>query len=281
MPYNLLSQFCPPVILTALDAGDEIMKIYHGEDFHVEYKDDKSPLTLADKAANSLIMKRLQMLWDLPVISEESQSIPQDVRSKWTNYWLVDPLDGTKEFIKRNGEFTVNIALIENGEPIFGVVYAPALETLYFGAHRCGARKAVRGIDFNSREDLVAKLTDTDHNFTHLPLPYDPERPFTVVASRSHCNVETTDFIERLEVERGPATRVSIGSSLKLCLVAEGSADVYPRIAPTMHWDTAAAHAVVVAAGGQVLDYNTNEPLTYQSSTLANPFFVAYSRDFT
>ena len=281
MPHNLLSQFCPPVILTALDAGDEIMKIYRGEDFQVEYKEDKSPLTLADKAANDLIMKRLQMLWDLPVISEESQSIPQDVRAKWTNYWLVDPLDGTKEFIKRNGEFTVNIALIENGEPIFGVVYAPALETLYFGAHRCGARKAVRGIDFTSREDLVAKLTDTDHNFTALPLPYDPERPFTVVASRSHCNVETTDFIERLEVERGPATRVSIGSSLKLCLVAEGTADVYPRIAPTMHWDTAAAHAVVIAAGGDVVDFNTNEPLTYQSSTLANPFFVAYSRDFT
>ena len=280
MPHNLLKQFCPPVILTALDAGEEIMKIYHGEDFQVEYKEDKSPLTIADKAANELIMKRLQMLWDLPVVSEESQAIPQDIRSKWTQYWLVDPLDGTKEFIKRNGEFTVNIALIDHGEPIFGVVYAPALDTLYFGAHRCGARKAVRGTDFETREELVAKLTDPDHNFTHLPLLFEEKRPFTVVASRSHCNVETTDFIERLEQEHGPATRVSIGSSLKLCLVAEGSADVYPRIAPTMHWDTAAAHAVVLAAGGDVLDFTTNEPLRYDTSTLSNPFFVAYSRDF-
>lgn len=278
MPLSLLEHFCPPVILTALDAGAEIMNIYQG-DFDVEYKQDNTPLTAADKASNTLIMQRLQMLWDLPVISEESREVPYETRSQWPLFWLVDPLDGTKEFVKRNGEFTVNIALVQNGEPIYGVVYAPVPGTLYFGSVGHGARKATRGIDFASREDLVAKLTDPEHNFPALPLPAT-DRPFTVVASRSHCNVETTDFIERLEVDHGPANRVSIGSSLKLCLCAEGAADVYPRLAPTMHWDTAAAHAVVAAAGGTVCQFNTDIPLRYDGASLVNPFFVVTRKGF-
>lgn len=279
MPFQLLQQFCPPVVLAALDAGDEIMKIYAGE-IEVEYKDDKSPLTAADKASNAVIMERLQMLWNLPVISEESKEVPYEIRSKWPEFWLVDPLDGTKEFIKRNGEFTVNIALVQHGEPIYGVVYAPVPGTLYVGAKGYGAFKATRGIDFKDRDDLAAKLTDAEHVFHKLPLERQDDRPFTVVASRSHCTVETTDFIERLELEHGKAERVSIGSSLKLCLVAEGAADVYPRIAPTMHWDTAAAHAVVAAAGGRVLQYQTEEPLRYDSNSLVNPYFVVTGKDF-
>lgn len=275
MPFAQLEHYCPPVIMAVLDAGEAILGIYEsGEDVEVEYKADQSPLTAADRASHALLMERLQQLWDLPVLSEESREVPWERRGQWESYWLVDPLDGTKEFIRRNGEFTVNVALVSRGVPVYGVVYAPVPGLLYFGAAGHGARRAVRGVDYADRDGLAARLTDAERAFPSLPLAQEAGRPFTVVASRSHGNVETTDFIERLEADHGPARRVSVGSSLKLCLCAEGTADVYPRLAPTMHWDTAAAQAIVAAAGGQVTQYGTEDELAYGGPSLVNPYFV-------
>ena len=275
MPFAQLEHYCPPVIMAVLDAGEAIMGIYEsGEDVEVEYKADQSPLTAADRASHALLMERLQQLWDLPVLSEESREVPWERRGQWESYWLVDPLDGTKEFIRRNGEFTVNVALVSRGVPVYGVVYAPVPGLLYFGAAGHGARRAVRGVDYADRDGLAARLTDAERAFPSLPLAQEAGRPFTVVASRSHGNVETTDFIERLEADDGPARRVSVGSSLKLCLCAEGTADVYPRLAPTMHWDTAAAQAIVAAAGGRVTQYGTEDELAYGGPSLVNPYFV-------
>ena len=278
---HILEHFCPPVILTAYDAGAEILRIYHGEDFEIQLKADNSPLTAADKAAHNLIMERLQQLYDFPVLSEESKEIPYETRSAWTTYWLVDPLDGTKEFIKRNSEFTVNIALIHEGRPVYGVVFAPALGLFYVGAKGHGAFRFKQGDDFANRTELAEKLHDIREHFQPIPQPRPQgEHQLRVVASRSHCNVETTDFIERLEETRGPAKLVSIGSSLKICLVADGSADVYPRIAPTMHWDTGAAQAVLEAAGGCLVQWDDHEPLRYDRPSLVNPYFVAYAHDW-
>ena len=275
MPFAQLEHYCPPVIMAVLDAGEAILGIYEsGEDVEVEYKADQSPLTAADRASHALLMERLQQLWDLPVLSEESREVPWERRGQWESYWLVDPLDGTKEFIRRNGEVTVNVALVSRGVPVYGVVYAPVPGLLYFGAAGHGARRAVRGVDYADRDGLAARLTDAERAFPSLPLAQEAGRPFTVVASRSHGNVETTDFIERLEADHGPARRVSVGSSLKLCLCAEGTADVYPRLAPTMHWDTAAAQAIVAAAGGRVTQYGTEDELAYGGPSLVNPYFV-------
>jgi 3'(2'), 5'-bisphosphate nucleotidase len=251
----------------ALRAGGAILEIYK-RDFDVEFKADESPLTEADKAAHCIICDALEDT-GLPILSEESKTVAYDVRKAWKKYWLVDPLDGTKEFIKKNGEFTVNIALIENGRPIMGVVYAPVLRTLYYGMAQSaegmeqGAWKATN-CSGKSVLDILNSAT---------PCPTCPPKPWRrrmlhapcsttlrVVASRSHCNEETTAFIQALEKEFGEADLVSSGSSLKLCLVAEGRADVYPRIAPTMEWDTAAAQAVVEASGGRVVKYDPAVP---------------------
>lgn len=273
---KIIASYCPPAVLAAYDAGEAIMEIYAGTDFDVQYKSDKSPLTAADKASNALIMERLQALWDIPVLSEESKEVPYEVRREWDLFWLVDPLDGTKEFIKRNGEFTVNIALIEHEKPVLGIVYAPVLGTMYLGAAGLGARKAQRGIDFSDRDGLAEALSHCD-DFPTLPLQ-QPPRNFRVVASRSHCNEETQTFIDTLSGKsRRPLELVSKGSSLKLCMVAEGDADVYPRLAPTMEWDTGAAQAVAEAAGCQVFDHSAGTPLKYNKPCLTNPFFTVYA----
>ncbi len=278
MPYkDIIRDFCPQAVLAAFDAGTAILEIYN-EGFSVEYKADKSPLTTADRASNAIIMERLQALWSLPVLSEESSHAPYETRREWPLFWLVDPLDGTKEFIKRNGEFTVNIALVFEGRPVFGVVYAPVLGSLYAGAAGQGARKAELGIDFKDRDSL-AELLHHGGLAALPPLPFTrpPAEKYRVVASRSHSNEATEEFISKLaaSVSR-PVERVSIGSSLKLCLVAEGAADVYPRLAPTMEWDTAAAQAVAEAAGCTVVDANTNTPLQYNKQCLTNPFFIVW-----
>ncbi|MEN8255395.1 MAG: 3'(2'),5'-bisphosphate nucleotidase CysQ [Verrucomicrobiota bacterium] len=254
-------------IKAAIEAGAAILEIYV-QDFEVEFKADESPLTSADKAAHNIIVQALETT-PYPVLSEESAEIVYEERKDWKTYWLVDPLDGTKEFIKKNGEFTVNIALIEDGRPVMGVVYAPVLQTLYCGmsAADCGtldvgsrmtAWKAT-GCAGKSVDEIIEQATPL--STSNIPRSTTQrEAPLRVVASRSHCNEETTAFIEALEDEFGSAERVSRGSSLKLCMVAEGSADIYPRIAPTMEWDTAAAHAVVAAAGGRVVKYDPAIP---------------------
>jgi|TARA_R110002020_G_scaffold191187_1_gene390916 3'(2'), 5'-bisphosphate nucleotidase len=251
-------------ILAAIAAGKEIMAIY-STDFDVEEKSDNSPLTIADKNANDVINTFLEKL-DIPIISEENKQTPYEIRKHWSRCWIVDPLDGTKEFVKRNGEFTVNIALIENGVPILGVIYVPVTKTLYYTA--ADATKALRCVVVEEDNMTIEKILDASEEIkptTHSTVA------LRVVGSRSHLNDETKRFIENL----GQQTEiVSKGSSLKFCLVAEGNADVYPRFAPTMEWDTAAGHAICRAVGLNVTIAETKEPLQYNKENLLNPYFL-------
>jgi len=261
--FNQLLKLC---IQAAFDAGNEILHFYNTV-FKIEIKSDNSPLTNADKAAHKVIAKALETT-NIPVLSEEGKSIPYETRKNWEYMWIVDPLDGTKEFIKHNDEFTVNIALIHNGHPILGVVYCPPFRTLYFGADDGkGAFKAT--IENYDSIDVEKEMAGS----IKLPL-INTDRKFTVVASRSHMSPETADFIEELKSQHGDIELISKGSSLKLCEVAEGSADVYPRFAPTSEWDTAAAHALVICSGGEVYQANTNTPLQYNKEDILNPWFV-------
>jgi 3'(2'), 5'-bisphosphate nucleotidase len=253
-------------IHAAYQGGLEILDVYNS-DFAVETKDDKSPLTLADKRAHLKIVDGLKAT-GLHVLSEEGRSIPYEERKAWKRFWMVDPLDGTKEFVKRNGEFTVNIALIEEGVPVGGVIYVPVKEDLYFGwlgggAYKISAFKQVDGADIDA---LVASAK-------RLP-QIDPMRNFTAVGSRSHMSAETEAFFEELKKEHGEIEVVSMGSSLKICLVAEGVADVYPRFAPTMEWDTAAGHAIAKAAGKEIIDRSTGKPMLYNKENLLNNWFI-------
>ncbi len=241
------------VTAVAHRAGDAILDVYSREDFGTTFKEGGSPLTLADRAANSVITRALAELTpDVPILSEESKAEPYDVRKSWKRLWIVDPLDGTKEFIKRNGEFTVNIALVEDGTPMLGVVYAPALRVTYYGVKGAGA--------FRLKDDVLARLSVSD---------YSRGGPLKVVASRSHRGPALDSFLEKV----GPYEALSMGSSLKFCLVAEGTAHIYPRLGPTMEWDTAAAQCVVEAAGGQVTDLEA-KALRYNKEDLLNPFFM-------
>ena len=236
----------------ALSAGQAIMEIYE-QDFEVEYKDDKSPLTIADKVSNEIICTKLQALYpQIPIISEENKQTEYEVRKDWEYYWCIDPIDGTKEFIKKNGEFTVNIALIHKNKPVLGVVYAPALGDLYYAKQGEGAFKNEQQLPLQKNEDP----SDTLH----------------VVASKSHLSQETQAFIDNLETEK--IEQVSIGSSLKLCMVATGEADIYPRLAPTMEWDIAAADAIVRESGKMTYQFESNEEVVYNKENLLNPWFV-------
>ena len=270
-----IHEFLGQAVAAAFDAGRAILRLY-ADVGKVEYKADRSPLTAADRAAHAVILAALSQPDGYPVLSEEGRETPLAERAAWHRFWLVDPLDGTKEFLKRNGEFTVNIALIEDGRPLLGVVCAPVPGTVYAGIVGVGAWKAEAGQHYGSPAELLAGASAPDMHWTRLPLAQTATAPpVRVVASRSHLNEDTRVFIAGVEAEHGPATLVSIGSSLKLCLIAEGSADVYPRLAPTSEWDTAAGQAVVEAAGGTVTDYATGSRLRYNKADLLNPFFVA------
>ncbi len=264
--------FLELVIRVSVQAGQEIMKIY-STDFDVEIKDDQSPLTVADKNANSVITEAL-LKTRLPILSEEGKQIPYNERSAWDRFWMVDPLDGTKEFIKKNGEFTVNIALIEKNAPSIGVIFAPALGTLYFGSPSTGSwiikDAAAKVTALNNEDKFLKRLCMLGKQ---LPVN-DSKRSYTAVASRSHLNEDTSKFIEQLRNEHGEVNFISSGSSLKICLVADGSADVYPRLAPTMEWDTAAGQAIALHAGCKVEQYVSKSPVVYNKEDLLNPFFV-------
>lgn len=265
-----------PAVAAAYDAAQAILRLYAGT-VAVQYKADQSPLTAADQASHDLIVAALaQLEAPLPVLSEESRETPYAERVGWERFWLVDPLDGTKEFLKRNGEFTVNIALVERGQPVLGVVLAPVRRTLYVGVRGWGAFKAEEGRQFRSRDELLAGVAEPlAAGWQKLPGTAALPGTVRVIASRSHESDETRAFIAGLAAERGQVELVSIGSSLKLCLVAEGAADVYPRLAPTMEWDTAAAQAVVEASGGVVVEHPSGQPLRCNKPNLLNPFFVA------
>ena len=251
-------------IQAALDGGAAILQVYHNETTEVELKGDESPLTQADLRSNAAIMKWLEKS-EHPVLSEEGKHLTFDERKHWSTLWIVDPLDGTKEFIKRNGEFTVNVALVESGRPVLGVVYVPVTGELYLGVNGQGAIKM---------ELDATVLFDDSHLNNARVLPMEMDRPFTAVGSRSHMNEETEAFLATYREKHGEVAILSKGSSLKMCMVAEGLADVYPRFAPTMEWDTAAGQAVVEAAGFAMLHKETRLPLEYNKRDLLNPHFI-------
>lgn len=232
----------------AIEAGEKIMEIYNSGDFGVEAKADNSPLTLADKASHNVIVEYLQST-EIPILSEEGRDIPFEERKNWDYFWMLDPLDGTKEFVKKNGEFTVNIALIHKSSVVLGVVYTPVIGDLYWALKGEGAFKNDQAIQV-----MAFNMTDS----------------LSVVASRSHLNAETQAFLELLNEPK----IVSKGSSLKFLMVAEGGAHLYPRYAPTMEWDTAAAQIIVEEAGGKVLIANTTEEVIYNKHNLLNPHFL-------
>ena len=253
--YNM--NLAKEVAKIAKKAGDAIMKIYdNSENFHVQHKADESPLTIADQEANEIICHHLENLAiKYPIISEENKSIDFEERKEYTHYWLVDPLDGTKEFIKRNGEFTVNIALVENQRPVLGVVYAPVLEEMYFAVKGEGA--------FLEKENVTTQLQTSIFS--------KQDKKLGVVCSRSHLNEATQNFVDELDEPE----LVTQGSSLKFLILAKGEAHLYPRLAPTMEWDTGAAQIVLEEAGGKVLHAETKEPLLYNKANLLNPHFIA------
>jgi len=253
-----MSNLVNKIVDISILAGDKIMEVYEGtEDWGIEAKSDDSPLTKADKAANDLIVEHLERLeTQYPIISEENKLQAYDERKDFERFWLVDPLDGTKEFIKRNGEFTVNIALIENGAPILGVVYVPVTKDVYYGVKGEGSYH-------KDEQGIVTKLQAKSYASSDAGL--------RVVCSRSHINEATQSYIDQLT----DPTTVSKGSSLKFILLASGQAEVYPRMGPTMEWDTGAAQIVLEEAGGQILHHETMTPLTYNKEDLLNPFFIA------
>ena len=260
-------------IRASVKAGDVILEVYNSSDFQVENKEDNSPLTIADKKAHEIISEILSDT-NIPILSEEGKDIPYEQRSQWKEFWLVDPLDGTKEFIKRTGEFTVNIALISDNESVMGVIYIPVLGSLYYSDRKSGTfylkdvkkeTTVAEGEDFD-----LKKLTETS-----VKLPFKQEKKsYTVVGSRSHMSKETEDHLADLRKQFPDLEIISKGSSLKLCMVAEGAANEYPRFGPTMEWDTAAGQAIVENAGGVVLNYETKQPLKYNKKNLLNPWFL-------
>ena len=236
----------------AKKAGEKILQIYWNE-FSVSYKEDKSPLTIADQKANDIIESYL-LKTKIPILSEEGKLTEYKDRKNWKLLWIVDPLDGTKEFVKRNGEFTVNIALVKNGKPILGVIFVPVKGWLYYGSSNGSFREI---------------------NEKKVKLPLDNKSTnFKVVGSRSHQSPETKEYFEDIRKRKKNVEIVSMGSSLKICLVAEGSADVYPRFAPTMEWDTAAGHAIANYAGKKLIDLKTKIEMTYNRPILTNNWFI-------
>lgn len=255
----------------ALKAGADIRRIYNQSesDFGIEYKADHSPLTIADKTSDATIGHILETT-PYPILTEEKKALPYEVRKNWEKLWIVDPLDGTKEFIKRNGEFTVNIAWVENGTPTLGVIYVPVKEQLYFGCVGMGAFRA-DNITEISENCTLSDIITSSHR---MPFSSTGSRPYTVVASRSHLSAETEAFINELRNLHPNLETISIGSSLKICLVCEGAADTYPRFAPTMEWDTAAGHAIARAVGKEIFHVDRSTPLHYNKEDLLNPWFI-------
>ena len=261
-----ISQLLFSAIQAALNAGKEIRQVYD-TNFIIEKKKDESPVTLADKKAHEIITKFL-MSTQLPIISEEGEIPDYETRKQWPYFWMVDPLDGTKEFVKRNGEFTVNIALIHQQKSMLGVIYVPVTDMLYFAAEGIGSYRLQKPSGFmNDLKSLILQSTK-------LPAGNLPQK-YTIIASRSHLSERTQQFITTLRETHEDIEFISYGSSIKLCLLAEGNAHIYPRFAPTMEWDTAAGQAICEVAGRQVIDDTTQMQLKYNKHDLRNNSFVA------
>lgn len=258
-------------VTAAFKAGEEILKIYT-TDFFVETKSDNTPVTLADKASGHCIAKILAAS-NIPVISEEEEIVNYSIRKHWKHVWIVDPLDGTKEYVKRNGEFAVNIALVEEGKPVIGVIFAPVLKDIYFAYTNGGSYKI-------TQHDMIVELTKKnlpDHLFDYskkLPTQKLP-KTYTVVASRSHLSREINVRVETLKKLYGEVDMISVGSSIKQCWVAEGKAHEYARYGTTMEWDTAAGQCILEESGGRLIDLETELPMRYNKENMKNSFFVA------
>ncbi len=270
------AQYLVDAVGLALEAGEAILEVYRS-DFDVQTKADNSPLTLADQRSHGIIKSGLSR-HGIAVLSEEGRDIAYEERSRWDRMWIVDPLDGTKEFVKRNGEFTVNIALIEQQYPVLGVVYAPVPDVLYFGSTEIGAYKVSGGSRLRDRQDdgqgSDGRLDALIQEGQKMPCHPSPQREYTIVGSRSHGTDELVAFVECKRKEKGAVAFIQAGSSLKICLVAEGTADIYPRLGPTMEWDTAAGQAVAESAGARMFGYESRERLLYNKPDLLNPWFV-------
>jgi len=292
---ELTSALVSSALAASKKAGDAVLEVYNS-DFAVELKDDKSPLTLADKRSHEIVTSHMSALdpalvdglfksdkHRIPLLSEEGKNIPFEERKNWEYFWLVDPIDGTREFVKRNGEFTINIALIHSGRPVLGVIYVPVKETFYFSAEGLGTYK----LEIADKPDFMLPEKFSQETFddvlsvskrlnakTDTPGPSENMQRITIIGSRSHMSKETEDYINNLKKLYKEVDFVSAGSSLKFCLMAESKADIYPRFGPTMEWDTAAGQAIVEQTGGVVLNISTSTPLIYNKENLLNPYFV-------
>lgn len=271
--YDDLTPLVHAAVTAAITAGLRTLEIYN-QDFFIETKSDDSPLTQADRDAHEIIVSRLRA-FELPILSEEGHDIPYDERCVWEQFWMVDPLDGTKEFVKKNGEFTINIALIHFQSPILGVVYVPVLHRLYFaavgmGAFRCDILDSA-SIPPGSMDELVASSR-------RLSADAAGDRPYTIVGSRSHATSELEAYVVEKRQQHDVVEFISAGSSLKFCLVAEGMADVYPRLGPTMEWDTAAGHVVAEQAGASVSRADNGRALLYNKPDLLNSWFIVTAK---
>jgi len=266
-------------IRASLAAGEAILTIYES-DFHVDTKEDGSPLTLADQRANAIIESKLAAT-GIPILSEEGKDIPFEKRKGWEKFWLVDPLDGTKEFVHRRGEFTVNIALIEKGRPTLGVIYVPTQKWLYFGHVELGAFRT-RGPSASAAVDSAIStetvMSSLMKHSERLPAGQTDPSILQIIGSRSHATEQMDSFLEEKRRSGQAVEFASAGSSLKFCRVAEGTADVYPRFGPTMEWDTAGGQAIAECAGAEVTEYPSSTPLTYNKPDLHNPWFIVRRR---
>lgn len=263
MNLNFLLQ---KAITASILAGKQILEIYNNSDFQIEYKQDNSPLTIADKKSNEVIIALLENT-NIPILSEEGKEIAFEERKNWEYFWLLDPLDGTKEFIKRNGDFTVNIALINNGKPILGVIFVPVTNELYFSNSEIGAFKFIYNDENPDNSEFIISESKK------LPI-FGKRRNYVVVGSKSHNNEETQNHVQKIKEIRENVEIISRGSSLKFCMIAEGIADIYPRFGPTMEWDTAAGHAIAVASGATIKIAGTDNDLIYNKQNLLNPDFI-------
>ncbi len=288
---DMMMQYLSFALVAAKKAGAEILGVYEGE-IDVTYKKDNTPLTLADQRAHNVILNnlRVESLRHIPLLSEEGKHIPYRERKSWQSLWLVDPLDGTKEFVKRRDEFTVNIALIEANRPVLGVVFAPAKDSLYFAAAGFGSYKLegleiIEEMEGNTAKhrqdnDLMDELINSAKMLPILEFADRSIGKLTLVGSRSHGTEALTEFVDNLEQKYGEVELIPAGSSLKFCRVAEGTAASYPRFGPTMEWDTAAGHCIVEQSGGAVLRVDQRTPLVYNKEDLHNPGFICIGKHF-
>lgn len=270
-PFLIIPSKLSQLLNLGLEAGRAILEVYKTS-FDVELKNDRSPITLADKHSHQILFEGLAGIGGFPIISEEMREVPYKDRKHWNTFWLVDPLDGTKEFIKRNGEFTVNIALIHDSTPVFGLIYVPVAGIFYYALKKQGAYK----LTLESSHVIPNSYDEIINQSKKLPIEHSPKGEYVIAVSRSHLSPKTVDYIRNKKAEYPVIRTIEAGSSLKFCLVAEGKADDYPRFGPTMEWDTAAGQVIVTEAGKTLVGYDTLKPLAYNKPELLNPFFLVY-----